>query len=275
MDDRSLARQRGIRRLVREPLVHFFIVGALLFAASRLWGDDSRHITVPANLKADLGRRFHDDRGRPPTAAEQAELFRTWQRDEALYREALRRNWHQSDTNVRAILVGKMQAAAQLEVPIPQPSEAELEGYLRSHPEKYALPRRYDFQVLTFAKAEPDAEAALGQALAALGAGAPPASLGRPVRGGKLTAEDLPSRVAAPVAARIVQLTPGGWQRVEGETDLWLVRVQAILGGLPEFAAVRQQVLIDWTKAAQAEDVDRELQKTIDLYTFEEVERGK
>ena len=78
MNDRSVTQEREYRRLLHEPLIHFFLLGALLFAASHFLGDEQREVVVTPGLKA-----FLDKHGRPPSPAEDDEAL-----DRQSYREA-------------------------------------------------------------------------------------------------------------------------------------------------------------------------------------------
>lgn len=265
MKDRNTQRPGAFRWLLHEPLVHFFVLGAILFALAHLRPDGARRIAVPPGLEDSLERRFRDLHGRAPSADERKEAFVAWRRDEALYREALQKNLHQNDATIRGILIDKMRTEAALDLPPLTPTDAELEGWLQANSEKYALPRRYDFQYVGFEKSSSDIDASLAE----LVAGAEPGKLGRPVTGGKLTEQDLAARLPQPLAQRIPHLAPGTWQRVDGEDQAWAVRVRAVLGGVPPLAQVRARVEADFVAAAQEKDLAQRLQKTVDLYTFE------
>lgn len=266
MEDRNAPRPDTVRWLLHEPLVHFFVLGAILFAVAHFRPEEARRIAVPSGLEATLERSFRDLHGRDPSADERKEAFVAWRRDEALYREALQKNLHQNDATIRGILIDKMRAEAALDLPRLTPTDAELEGWLQANSEKYALPRRYDFQFLGFEKSSSEIEASLAE----LTAGAEPGKLGRPVTGGKLTEQDLSTRLPTPLALRIPTLVPGTWQRVDGEDQVWVVRVRSVLGGVPPLAQVRARVEADFVAAAQEKDLARRLQKTVDLYTFED-----
>src|SRR5450432_2097627 len=125
---------RGVLlRLLREPLLHFFIMGAFLFVAQRWVVGDPRTITVSPGLRAELRRRFQDLNGRKPEPAEFEKSLQQWERDEALFREALRERLDRDDPSVRAALVDKMHARAALEVPKREPTQAELDAWLAAH----------------------------------------------------------------------------------------------------------------------------------------------
>src|SRR4051812_32721230 len=113
-------------RLVREPLVHFALLGALLFVVRHWVAGDPRTIVVPPTLKAELARRFEDQNGRKPSAPELARALRSWERDEALFREALREPLDRADPALRLVLIGKIHERAMLEVSKHDPTDAEL-----------------------------------------------------------------------------------------------------------------------------------------------------
>ncbi len=291
MKDRSAAHRNGYRRLLLEPMVHFFILGAILFVLNHFLQEKDRAVVVTPGVKADLQRRFIDEHGRRPNAKEREEILNDYKLDEALYREALRRGLDRNDATIRQVLIEKMRRLAELEVPTPQPNDTELQRFLRLHRKRYERPRRYDFQFLTFPKDDSpkddsnpqpgsgpnaaDTEKQMNKAWAALQQGTEPSELGRPVIGGNLKADDLPHRVPAPVAETIVELPLGQWKPVEGKNDLWLVRVQGSSGGLPPLEEVRARVVADWTTEIRQKAIDRQLQRIVDLYTFEEADHGQ
>src|SRR5450432_629717 len=147
------SRRRVWVRLLREPMLHFFGIGALLFLAHHLLMGEPRTITISPALKAELTRRFQDLNGRKPGQAELQTELHKWERDEALFREALRDRLDRDDPAVRSALVDKMQARAAFEVPKREPTELELNGWLGSHRSLYETPIRYDFEFFAFPKA--------------------------------------------------------------------------------------------------------------------------
>jgi hypothetical protein len=251
-------------------MVHFFLVGAVLFGFQRCWIGDSRTIVVTPGLEAELARRFQDLHGRSPAPAEFEAELRRWEHDEALFREALRRRLDRDDPSIRTVLVDKMNALAAFEVPERDPTEAELERWLSSHRTQYEAPRRYDFEFAKFPKAEGSAQRELERFERAIQRGSSPTSLGRPILGGNLTAADMKGRIAPELAARIPTLPPGQWQRFETDQDLLLARVKRVEGGLPSPEELRPRLVADWSLATRREAIERVLEQTVARYRFEE-----
>src|SRR6476660_6416007 len=79
-----------MRRLIREPLLHFLLLGALLFA---LYGWIHRAAGSPGEIVVSRGQvdtlrvQFTRTWQREPTPVELQGLIDSWVRDEVLYRE--------------------------------------------------------------------------------------------------------------------------------------------------------------------------------------------
>jgi hypothetical protein len=262
--------RRAAAGLLREPLVHFFILGVLLFVAHRLVVGNPRVIVVSAGLRADMERRFRDQIGRHPTPAELDKALDAWKRDEALYREALLQRIERDDPAVRMALVNNLHMRAIQEMPKHEPSDAELDQYLTLHRKDYELPLRYDFELVAFAKAEGSAEMLRSNYQRALAAGAKPRTLGRPIVSGTLTREDLTEKFGKPLAERICGLAPGQWQALEEKDSLLLVRVNGTEGGLPSRDLLRERLTYDWVNAMKQQAVDRMVEDVFRRYRVEE-----
>lgn len=259
-----------VNKLLREPVLHFFVAGAVLFLAHRVFVGAPRTVVVTHGVRADLSRRFQDVNGRAPTADELAAELQKWETDEALSREALREHLDRDDPGIRTILADKLRLRASFEVPKRSPTDAELDAWLARHRDRYEMPARYDFEFVAFPRTAPHAREDRDAFERALQSGQPPASLGRPVVGGNLTAAELKDRVDATLAAHIVQATPGGpWQRVETPQNDYLARLKAIGGGVPTRQQLGERLIDDWQRSVQQEATDRILQKTLDRYRFE------
>jgi hypothetical protein len=249
-------------RLLSEPLVHFFCVGALLFLAHHLVVGDPRTITVTPGLRAELTRRFQDLNGRKPNGAEIATALEKWERDEALFREALREHLDRDDPSVRTALVDKMHALAAFEVPKREPSEAELHSWLGAHRSLYETPLRYDFEFVAFPKTEATAAAQLEKFARATQQGANASTLGRSVIGGNLTTPELKERLEPELAERIPSLPLGQWQQLETKQSFFLA--------LPSPEELRPHLVADWSFATREEAAERILQRTVDRYRIEQ-----
>jgi hypothetical protein len=260
-----------MRGFLREPALHFFALGALLFLAHRLFVGAPRTVVVTPGVRAELARRFQDANGRTPSDADLAAEVEKWKIDEALSREALRERLDRDDPGIRSILADKMRMRAAFELPKREPTDAELDAWLAAHRRQYETPPRYDFEFVAFPSKEPRAQERRDDFERAIREGKNPASLGRPVIGGNMTAEELKARVEPELAARIPGLAPSAWQRLETRQGFFLARVKRVDTGVPTRAALGAQLIADWKRATEKEAVDGLLQRTVlDRYRFEE-----
>jgi hypothetical protein len=83
----------SFKALSREPLVHFLLIGAVLFTAFELRQEEGsaapNRILVDAGQVEQLAARFKRTRLRPPTDIELAALIEGRIREEVYYRQAL------------------------------------------------------------------------------------------------------------------------------------------------------------------------------------------
>jgi peptidyl-prolyl cis-trans isomerase C len=171
-------------RLLKDPLVHFLLIGVALFAVSAWRGEVVRggreRITVTAEQVAKVREAASLAQGRPPTEAELADLIESTVREEVLYREALALGLDKDDDEVRRRLVEKMSYLTQdLADPAPS-SEQELEQFYAAEPALFTIPPLVSFDQVFFSPNERGAavegDAAAG--LAALKAGKAPTEVG-------------------------------------------------------------------------------------------------
>ncbi len=139
-----------IRNLLREPLLHFLLLGAALFVLFAQLGGDSGEEAVQRIVikQADVERLrtlWQRRWMRPPTPSELEGLIDGHVREEILYREALALGLDRDDTIVRRRMAQKMEFLfADLAAPA-EPSEEELERFLDEHPDRFTVPARLTF----------------------------------------------------------------------------------------------------------------------------------
>lgn len=143
-----------MRRLLRDPLVHFALLGVLLFAVFRALGGGEVDARSPIRLGAGdlelLQARWEQQWGRPPSPEELENLIETQLREEILYREALALGLDQNDAIVRRRLVQKMKFLAGSAADASEPSEEELSAFLARYPERFRAPGSVTFEQIYF-----------------------------------------------------------------------------------------------------------------------------
>jgi hypothetical protein len=124
---------------LREPLVHFLLLGAALFGAFAFWGGPAippagqYHIVVTPTMVQNLALTFQNAEGRAPTGQELDQQIADYVREEILGREARALNLDQDDPAVRRELRGKMEYLLQDSAAIPTPTDAQLNDYLQKN----------------------------------------------------------------------------------------------------------------------------------------------
>ena len=168
-----------IRRLVREPMLHFVVLATLIFAVyARLApAPPEARIVVTAQDAARLKAQFRGSRNRDPSPNELRELVDNFVREEVFYREARSYGLDLNDQVVRVRLRQKMEFLLANPAAIPAPTETELRALFETTKAKYAPPARIAFRQVLLGHPSPgDLEAARK----ALMSGADPGALGVP-----------------------------------------------------------------------------------------------
>lgn len=264
-------------KLLREPLLHFLLLGAALFAVYG-WlnpgGDAPRRIVVSAAQVEMIVAQFQGTWQRPPTETELRGLVDTWVRDEILYREGAALGLERDDPVVKRRVRQKYEVISEESLRREPPGDADLERYLADNADKFRQPSRIGFEQLLVVPSgsDVDAQAEVAAALAALAAGANPERVGRPTMlpaGGDDIGLDVIARDFGEVfAAELDALPPGDWQGpVRSGFGLHVVRVSARTpGAVPPLAEVRAAVEREWESARRREARDAQLHELRQRY---------
>lgn len=252
-------------RWLREPLVHFLLIGALVYAlmSGRPPDPGERRIVVDQAVVARLVERFSLSFRRVPNAGEMDSLIRDYVKDEIYYREALRLGLDRDDEVVRLRLRNKMVAAATGQSEAASPSDAELQAQLDKDPVRYAREAVFDFDQVYLGDDTPANRNMAQAALAKLKAGGDPASVTRavpiPLHYSNAATSDVATQFGDEFAASLHQLQQGQWSGPIGSgLGLHLVRVgRSTVPRQPRLTEVRQRLENDWRAAAMAAATDK------------------
>lgn len=249
---------RGGRRLagwLREPLLHFMLIGAVLFAADH-WlvsrKDDPRRIEVNAAVDAQAREVFRAARGRDPGAEEMKALRQVWLDNEVLYREGLALQLDRGDETIRERVIFKALSTVDADVKPPPVDEAGLRRWFEAHRVRYDEPARYDFQEAVLGG---DAsEGAVRAFVERLNRGAPgELDAGLRVFKGRPHA-NLVEGYGEDFARALEAGPPGEWRAVKGRNGWRAVRLDAVMQPQPAvFEPLKGVVMHDWVDATMAE----------------------
>ena len=134
-------------RAIREPLVHFFAVALVLFAAnSALNGSEPQRpassITISYGRVQQIAESYRMLAGRMPSRVELQGLVNDFVDEEIDYREAIAMGLDADDTIVRRRMRQKLEFLAEDGDASEEPSHEELAAWLRSHAAEYRVPER-------------------------------------------------------------------------------------------------------------------------------------
>ena len=245
------------RRVLREPLVHFLLIGLALFL---YYGHvapgnrDPRRVVIGQAQVDDLVRQYQATWNRPPTPQEIRGLVEAYVHDEILYREGHALGLDRDDDVIKRRVRQKMDVMSEEELAHEAPTDADLSAYLQAHPDAFRRPAVVSFEQIFFAttgsSGEPERKVLAAQR--ALEHGADPATLGQPTM--------LPGRVEAagldavarefgePFARQVLAAPLGRWiGPITSGFGVHLVRVSALkVAELPPLDAVRTDVAREW-----------------------------
>jgi hypothetical protein len=139
-------------RILREPLVHFLILGILLFVlyASVNGGPGAPdEIVVTRGQVDNLRSQFSKVWQREPTRQELDGLIDNWVREEVLYREGQKMGLDLNDQVIRRRVMQKVEFLAEGATP-QVPTQAELQAWLDAHPDDYQIEPRYSLTQIYF-----------------------------------------------------------------------------------------------------------------------------
>jgi parvulin-like peptidyl-prolyl isomerase len=258
----------SVRSLLREPLLHFLLIGlALFFLYGRASpGDsDSRRIVVSQSQVDDMVGQYRAAFNRSPTPTELKGLIDTYVHDEIIYREGLSLGLDKDDAVIKRRVRQKYDLIAE-EGKQAEPTDADLAAYLKAHPAEFLRPALVSFEQIFF---DPSATSpkAVESIQAALIKGADPAKFGQPsMLPRKVTDSsiDLVARDFGDDFAKRVGAAPvGQWVGpIASGIGVHLVRVSARAApAVPPLSQIRAAVAREWESDQRARSSETDYRK--------------
>jgi PPIC-type PPIASE domain len=270
-----------VMKFIREPLFHFLLLGAAIFAvyglATRHRTDKPGEIVVTQGTLENLVTGFTRTWQRPPTEEELQGLVRDYIREEAAYREALALGLDRNDMIVRRRLRQKLEFLSDELATRTEPGDAELQSFLQTHTWLFQSEPLFSFRQIYFnpqmhgGNLHHDMARTL-EDLKRAGSRANTADLGdsflleRSFE--KLSLSDVKKTFGEQFASAVAALPLGVWQGpIESGYGTHLVFVtQRSEGRLPALDEVRDQVRREWLDAKRAEATERFYQAILSRY---------
>jgi hypothetical protein len=269
-----------MKRLLKEPLLHFLLLGAAIFVLFQFTGirsepQDRRIVVTPGKIEQ-LVIGFSRTWQRPPTSEELDGLVEDYVKEEVWYREALAMGLDQDDTIVRRRLRQKIEFLAEDAAAAP-PTEQDLQAWLEKHPDKFRIEPKLALRQV-FVNVHRRGEGASKEATKLL---ARLNSAGKKVDSSTLgdtsllphqlplSSLDEVARVFGDqFAQQVSRLDPGRWAgRVQSGYGLHLVYVsERTEGRFSPLAEVREAVKREWLSARREEVMEATYRKMREKY---------
>jgi hypothetical protein len=259
-------------RIWREPVIHFFALGLVVFGLYALLDKKPEAAQDPFLVEvtsADIEwmRTMWSKRmGREPTVEEMRGAVNQMIREQVLSREAVSLGLDEGDTVVRRRLAQKMDFLFQDLSNITEPSDSELQAYLRQQRSSYEIPAQMTFTHVYFSTDRRGEEAAaeairklLDQLHTGKGNSSDAISLGDPFllpsRFADQTHADIQKTFGSRFAETVWRQEPQSWQGpVPSGYGLHAVFVhQRSDAMLPDLSEVREKLKADWLADRQRE----------------------
>jgi hypothetical protein len=236
--------------LLREPLLHFLVLGAIIFAVNAVVAPSvskERLIEVTPEVRQsiiDVFKLSHE--GREPTADELAPLIDGWILTEITYREALAQGLDKGDEMIRERIMQKMRLLIFGSLSVDNPTDAELRQWFEARRARYDIPDIVSFYEVLIGglEAEEEARAILAQ----IESGSEPEEVrlrahifaDRPL-------QSLEQAFGKPFLDALAALPLAKWSVLPSSTGWHIVRVDAFRPGRKvELKEVATQVIAQW-----------------------------
>lgn len=261
----------AILRFLSEPLVHFLLIGAALFAFYQVTNpvpvETGQTIVITQSRLDNLRAEFQASLQRNPSEEEMTAMINNFLREEVLYREAVRLGLDQNDSVVRDRMRQKMEFLADTSAELLTPTDEDLQAVLDENPEAYSQPGQFAFKQVYLGESPSDdmAREVIDQ-LDAIGDGDGFQDLGQatllPKEMPLTIIRNISSTFGAEFAAVLQDLEPGLWTGpVRSAYGLHFVYItDETAAQVPDLDDVRDEVASEWyyIKGSELKDAQAE-----------------
>jgi hypothetical protein len=237
----------AVARFVRrEPLAHFVLLGALIFAGDAALHPpvkDDKVITVAKAMRQSFIDNFDEDKSRTPSDAELEKMIESWVASEILYREGKALGVDRGDEMIRDRVAFKLQLLIFDQVRVPQPTEGQLRAWFASNHARFDEPERVGFYLTPPTDqmtARRQLEDIVGQRESEELQKQTRAILGRPVA-------SLATSFGEGFRDGLLAMSQGQWNVLQSKDGWHVVRLDSRRpGALASFDSVRDEVARIW-----------------------------
>jgi len=270
-----------MKRILREPLLHFLLLGTVIFAAygfvAKRGSNEPGKIVISEGQIVAMAEGFARTWRRPATRDELEGLIKDRVQEEVYCREAMALGLDKDDTVIRRRLRQKMEFVSDGIAALAEPSDEELSTYLKAHADTFGVPQQFTFTHV-YLNPERHGENLVqdtAELLAQLQKPGDPADLSElgdsfmlEHKFQSLPACEVVKQFGEKFAAKLAELSLGQWHGpVESGYGVHLVRVsERTEGRMPELAEVRDAVRREWANARRLETNEKFYQELLRRY---------
>jgi parvulin-like peptidyl-prolyl cis-trans isomerase-like protein len=278
-----------MKRVLREPLLHFLLLGTAVFVAYSLVtkpsSDEPGKIVISQGQVAAMVEGFARTWRRPPTGEEIEGLIKDRVQEEVYCREARALGLDKDDTVIRRRLRQKIEFVTDDVSALAEPTDDQLGAYLKAHADTFRVQRQFTFSQV-YLNPERHGEnlardtAQLLAQLQQAGDKADLSELGDSFllerKFQSLPAGEIVKQFGEKFAIELGKLSPGQWNGpIESGYGVHLVWIsERTEGRVPELAEVRDAVRREWANARRLEAKDKFYQELLKRYVVT-IERPK
>ncbi|MFT5301018.1 MAG: hypothetical protein ACI814_001802 [Mariniblastus sp.] len=241
-------------KLLKEPLVHFLLIGIGLFIAygfvnSSDLADADNEIVVSAGRIEQLATVFAKTWQRPPTPDELKGLIDDFVLEEVYYRQAKAMEIDNDDTIIRRRLRQKLEFLTDDTASLVEPTEKELIVYLADNDDRFRQSPTYTFQQVYF-NPEKHTEAEIADEISFLQAGKQVGDVSLlPTSFEDARRQAVDGTFGTRFSEKLDDLKVGDWQGpVRSGLGFHLIKIDSRTEGrLPELDQIRQVVEREWS----------------------------
>ncbi len=272
-----------LKRFLSQPLLHFLLVGGLIFGLSERFGpqaaDDERRLVVPPERVEQLATGFAKQWRRPPDPSELQGLIDGFVREEILYREGMALGLDRDDTVIRRRVAQKVEFLIEDLVVTGEPDEAALASFYAQNSERFLTAARLGLRHIYFSgdrrgdRAAEDAQRLLDQLVAAeASAPGPAAESGDPFmlsdRYHDISRRELAAQLGDEFADAAFALPVDEWHGpIPSSYGFHLVRIsERVDEAVPAFSDIRDRVQMEYLDAQRRHANDAAMRRLRDRY---------
>ncbi len=245
-----------MNKIIREPLIHFLLIGALLFLVYSNINDslpqEDNQITITQTEIDNINSKFIKAKGREPSKEEASKLLEDYIKEEVLFKEALSKGLNKNDNTIKLHLAKKMQYVLDDLSVVPAPSEDDLKNFLKNNTNLFKESGSISFNQVVFTKTEDIQEANTFLKRLKSSKSSKKSTIGKKV---ELDQKSIKKIFGTEFAKKIFSLPLHTWQGpIKTKHGLHLVFIHSKSDGkVPELSKIKDRVKYQYKKKKQEE----------------------